>query len=135
MYTNSNDYKYLINQLIKKNVFGNNLSEDDNKRGGVLELLTTTKNFDSIDPSIIYTGRDLAVFSAFVYRTLVTYKFDNNGNYSLIPDLATDIGSYNIINDHNNKPIKSSWTFTLKNNIKFEDGTEITCEHLKICCC
>ena len=130
MYTKSNDYKYLINQLIKKNVFGNNLSEDEDKRGGILEMFMDS-SFDTFDPSIIYTGRDLALFSSLIYRTILVNDYDQNGNIILKPDLATDLGKYITIDDINGNPIKSSWTFTLKNNVKFADGSVITCEDLK----
>ena len=118
MYVNRNEYKYLINQLIQKNVLGgNNTLEDSDKIGGILEMFMDSY-IETFDPSIIYTGRDIALVSGLIYRTLIVYDYDQEGIISLLPDLATDTGKYVVINDQNWKPIKSSWTFTLKNDVK-----------------
>jgi peptide/nickel transport system substrate-binding protein len=92
------------------------------QKGGTVYLLTQNKNFTDVDPQRLYTGEDLAFFGATIMRSLVTYKVspdDAEGN-SLTPDLATDIGE--VSEDG------LTWTFTLKDGLKWEDGSELKCE-------
>jgi peptide/nickel transport system substrate-binding protein len=44
------------------------------KTGGILTLLEHEPRLDHLDPSRIYTGRDLAFMNSFHTRTLVAYN-------------------------------------------------------------
>lgn len=92
---------------------------------GTIYLLTRNKSFTDIDPQRLYTGEDLAFFGATIMRSLVSYiysKDDVEGN-TLTPDLATDTGK--VSEDG------LTWTFTLRDGLKWEDGTELKCEDVK----
>ena len=94
------------------------------KTGGKLYLLEHGEELDHLDPTRIYTGRDLAFMNSFHTRTLVAYNpVPGNAGTNLVPDLATNTG----IPSNQAK----TWTFTLRPGTKFEDGTAITCEHVK----
>jgi peptide/nickel transport system substrate-binding protein len=80
---------------------------------------------DHWDPQRMYTGVDLANATRLVYRQLVAYPASQDPAKATtpMPDLATDTG-------------KSSqggkvWTFTLKDGVKWQDGSPITCEDFK----
>jgi peptide/nickel transport system substrate-binding protein len=92
------------------------------QKGGTIYLLTRNENFTDIDPQRIYTGEDLAFFGATIMRSLVSYIYsedDVEGN-TLTPDLATDTGQ--VSEDG------LTWTFTLRDGLMWEDGTELKCE-------
>jgi peptide/nickel transport system substrate-binding protein len=92
--------------------------------GGILTMLEHEPRLDHLDPTRIYTGRDLAFMNAFHTRTLVAYNpVPGEAGAGIVPDLATNTGI----------PSKqaSVWKFTLRPGTKFEDGTTITCEHVR----
>ena len=92
------------------------------QKGGTIYLLTRNKNFTDIDPQRIYTGEDLAFFGATIMRSLVSYIYsadDVEGN-TLQPDLATDTGKVSADG--------KTWTFTLRDGLTWEDGSELKCE-------
>ncbi len=94
------------------------------KPGGILYMLEHEPRLDHLDPTRIYTGRDLAFMNSFHTRTLVAYNpVPGDAGANLIPDLATNTGV----------PSKQAkvWSFTLRPGTKFEDGTPITCEHVR----
>jgi peptide/nickel transport system substrate-binding protein len=94
------------------------------KPGGILYMLEHEPRLDHLDPTRIYTGRDLAFMNSFHTRTLVAYNpVPGEAGANLIPDLATNTGV----------PSKQAkvWSFTLRPGTKFEDGTPITCEHVR----
>jgi len=94
------------------------------KTGGILTLLEHEPRLDHMDPSRIYTGRDLAFMNSFHTRTLVAYNpVPGAAGANLIPDLATNTG----VPSNEAK----TWKFTLRPGTKFEDGTPITCEHVQ----
>jgi peptide/nickel transport system substrate-binding protein len=99
------------------------------KKGGTLYLLqpSTNKEWNQIDPQRAYTGEDLAFFGATIYRSLVAYKYDPDPvkGTSLVPDMATDLGTPNADG--------SEWKFTLRDGLTWQDGSEMTCEDLKYC--
>jgi peptide/nickel transport system substrate-binding protein len=100
-------------------------STGEHAKGGTIFVLTQAEQIDQIDPQRMYTGEDLALFGGTVYRSLEAYKFseDPTEGTSLTPDLATDLGTPNATGD--------SWSFTLRDGVTFEDGSEITCEDVK----
>ncbi len=89
--------------------------------GGTLILLTSSLQFDQVDPQRAYTGEDLAFFSATIYRSLEAYTYspDNSTASKLTPDLATDLGTPS--------DGAKTWTFTLRDGVTFQDGSPITC--------
>jgi peptide/nickel transport system substrate-binding protein len=92
------------------------------QKGGTIYLLTRNANFTDIDPQRIYTGEDLAFFGATIMRSLVSYIYspDEVEGNTLTPDLATDIGQ---VSDDG-----LTWTFTLRDGLTWEDGSELKCE-------
>jgi peptide/nickel transport system substrate-binding protein len=103
---------------------GANAASSTPRTGGTLVLLEHEPRLDHLDPSRIYTGRDLAFMNSFHTRTLVAYNpVPGAAGANLVPDLATNTG----VPSNNAK----TWTFTLRPGTKFEDGTPITCEHLQ----
>ena len=94
------------------------------KTGGILTLLEHEPRLDHLDPSRIYTGRDLAFMNSFHTRTLVAYNpVPGAAGANLVPDLATNTG----VPSNEAK----TWKFTLRPGTKFEDGVAITCEHVQ----
>jgi len=95
------------------------------KPGGTITILTDGTKFQDVDPQRIYTGEDLAFFGGTMMRALTAYKFSPDGveGTSLVPDLATDLGT----------PTENGkvWSFTLRDGVKWQDGTDMTCEDIK----
>lgn len=100
-------------------------STDTPQPGGTIYVLTQAEQIDQIDPQRMYTGEDLALFGGTIYRSLVAYKVaeDPAEGTSLVPDLATDTGTAN--------SDATSWSFTLRDGVSFQDGSPITCEDVK----
>jgi peptide/nickel transport system substrate-binding protein len=94
-------------------------------KGGTLTFLTLADQIQHLDPQRNYTGEDLAFTSGYLNRTLNVYPFstDSKKANSLQPDLATDTGTPN--------DDATSWSWTLKDGLKWEDGSDLTCEDLK----
>lgn len=105
----------------------NNPGSSGNKpvKGGTLTLLTLQDQIQHLDPQRSYTGEDLAFASGYLQRTLTAFKYSTNGETanSLTPDLATDTGTAS--------DGAKTWAFTLKDGVKFDDGTAITCADVK----
>ncbi|MSZ87120.1 MAG: hypothetical protein F2718_05595, partial [Actinobacteria bacterium] len=94
------------------------------KTGGTLILLEHTPKLDHLDPSRIYTGRDLAFENSFFIRTLVAYNpVPGAAGAGLVADLATNTG----VPSNEAK----TWKFTLRPGTTFEDGAKITCADVK----
>jgi peptide/nickel transport system substrate-binding protein len=94
-------------------------------KGGTLTFLTLQDQIQHLDPQRNYTGEDLAFTSGYLNRTLNVYKLSTDGETanSLQPDLATDTGTPN--------DDATSWSWTLKDGLKWEDGSDLTCEDIK----
>src|SRR6476620_8601613 len=94
-------------------------------KGGTLTFLTNAEQFNHLDPQRNYTGEDLAFASAYITRTLTAFKLSPDGTKSgeLVGDLATDTG----------KPSNGgkSWAFTLRDGVKWQDGSDVTCADIK----
>ncbi len=92
--------------------------------GGTLYFVTHQEQFDHMDPSRVYTGRDIAFFNSYLYRNLVSYKpVKGSAGSSLVPDLATNTG----IPSNSAK----TWKFILREGITWEDKTPVTCADVK----
>ena len=99
-------------------------SGGDAQAGGTLYYLQHYP-FESADPQRIYYGLELANYRRLIYRGLVAFPIteDEAEASTPVPDLATDTGTPN--------EDSSSWTFTIKDGVKWEDGTDITCEDFR----
>ncbi|MGW6206368.1 ABC transporter substrate-binding protein [Streptomyces sp. NPDC055089] len=92
------------------------------KKGGTLTVLNSSPQED-FDPARLYTSGGGNVPSL-VFRTLTTRnREDGAAGSKVVPDLATDLGT----------PSKNAtvWTYTLKDDLKYEDGTAITSADIK----
>lgn len=76
---------------------------------------------ESTDPSVQYY-QDTAAIMRLTNRTLTQFKMQGNKSV-LVPDMATDLGS--VSKDG------LTWSFTLKPNLKYEDGTAIKASDIK----
>lgn len=94
----------------------------DPVEGGTLHVLATT-DFSHLDPAQGWDG-GVNNFYRLIYRTLTTFAGgDTEDPTEIVPDLATDMGTPNKDN--------TVWTFTLKDDIFFDDGTPITSEDVR----
>ncbi|ONI84405.1 ABC transporter substrate-binding protein [Actinosynnema sp. ALI-1.44] len=92
----------------------------DVKKGGTLYLLSDspTQQYDPArSSSLVVTGLQ------FVHRRLTSWKVAPGQDTTIVPDLATDTG----------KPSDGgkTWTFTLKDNQKYSDGSTIKSADIK----
>ena len=92
------------------------------KKGGTLRF-GITSDWDSVDTGDTYYGLSWDFLRNYA-RTLVAFKAapGKQGN-QLVGDLATGLGKPS----DNNK----TWTYTLRDGVKFEDGTPITSKDVK----
>lgn len=76
----------------------------------------------SLDPAGLWSVTDNGIVQDLLFRSLTTMRQDEEGNYELVPDLATDLGTPNA--DF------TEWRFTLKEGIKWETGDPVTAEEV-----
>ncbi|HEY3502904.1 MAG TPA: ABC transporter substrate-binding protein [Actinocatenispora sp.] len=88
------------------------------KRGGTLYQYLEA-DYDHLDPVRAYVNNATAVGNLLV-RTLTMFKDDGKGHLTLVGDLATDAGK-----DTSGGKC-TSWQFTIKDGLKYEDGSTIT---------
>jgi peptide/nickel transport system substrate-binding protein len=95
------------------------------KTGGTIYVLTQNEQWNQVDPQRAYTGEDLAFFGGTTMRALTAYKFsaDAAEGTSLVPDMATDLGTAT----NGGK----TWSFTLRDGVTWQDGTDVTCADIK----
>ncbi len=93
-------------------------------KGGTLYYLTN-RAAEHLDPQRVYIGRDITDLGRLVYRSLVQYPVstDTATANKPVPDLATNTGT---MTDGG-----KTWSFTLKDGVKWQDGKEITCADLR----
>ncbi|HEY3530047.1 MAG TPA: ABC transporter substrate-binding protein [Nocardioides sp.] len=92
---------------------------DGAQKGGTVTVLTNTGLTTTIDPAEIYYLDTMSIGGQLMFRSLTQYKYDPDSKQMvLVPDLATDLGKHN--DDY------TKWTFTIRDGIKFEDGTSVT---------
>lgn len=81
--------------------------------------LTVEDPFESTDPAALNTSTSRAVGTELLFRTLTTFLTDpGSGDTSLVGDLAVNAGSAN--------EDDTVWTYELRDDVTFEDGTPIT---------
>ena len=88
--------------------------------GGTLRVVTS--GIDSLDPQRSYLPGVWNLMRLYT-RTLVTYNTVPGATDELVPDLATDLGT--VSEDG------LSWTFTLREGVRFENGRPITAQDVK----
>jgi peptide/nickel transport system substrate-binding protein len=90
------------------------------RTGGTLRAVSA--EIDSLDPQRSYLPGVWNLMRLYT-RTLVTYRPEPGRTDELVPDLATDLGT----------PSEDglSWTFTLREGVRFENGRPITSHDVK----
>ncbi|MEU6425335.1 ABC transporter substrate-binding protein [Microbispora sp. NPDC046973] len=91
------------------------------KSGGTVYMIDRD-DFSHLDPGRVYVNYNSSVSHLFT-RQLTAYKHDDSGNIKLVGDLATDTGT----TTDNGK----TWKFTLKDGLKWQDGSPITSADIK----
>ena len=77
------------------------------------QRLPERDSYTHLDPAQIYVV-DEGQLATLIHRGLTNYKQDDKGKYTVVGDLATDSGKQS--------DGGKTWTYTLKDGIKFEDG-------------
>ncbi|MFJ9564316.1 ABC transporter substrate-binding protein [Streptomyces fuscichromogenes] len=91
------------------------------KKGGKVYLLNDD-DFSHLDPQrVYYAWNSLAV--VVINRALTGYKVADDGSQTLVGDLATDTGTM--------KDGGKTWSFTLKDGVKWEDGSDVTVDDVR----
>jgi peptide/nickel transport system substrate-binding protein len=93
-------------------------------QGGTLYVLNQVDaTGNHLDPARIYTSGGGSVTSM-IFRTLTTrHRVPGPAGDEVVPDLATDTGTAS--------DGARTWTYHLKNGLRFEDGTPITAQDVK----
>jgi peptide/nickel transport system substrate-binding protein len=95
-------------------------AQENLKPGGTLNILTDNATFP-FDPA---KSQGLAITSnSLVHRRLTTWKVAKGQSTTVVPDLAKDTGK---ASDDG-----KTWTYTLKDDLKFSDGSPITSADIK----
>ncbi|MGW7227045.1 ABC transporter substrate-binding protein [Streptomyces cyaneofuscatus] len=84
--------------------------------GGTINVYLQS-DLTHLDPGQIYVS-DAGQFSNLIHRKLTNYQEDAEGNLTVVGDIATDSGK--------SSDDGKTWTYTLKDGIKDEDGNVIT---------
>ena len=86
------------------------------KTGGTINVYQQA-DLTHMDPGQIYVS-DAGQFANLVHRGLTNFQEDDKGNLTVVGDVATDSGK--------SSEGGKTWTYTLKDGIKDEDGNVIT---------
>ncbi|GAA3823427.1 ABC transporter substrate-binding protein [Streptomyces phyllanthi] len=90
-------------------------------KGGTIHALGPD-DFSHLDPQRIYFAWNSTVGNLYI-RCLTGYRIASGGSMKLVGDLATDTGT---MSDGG-----KTWTFTLKDGLKWEDGSDLTVEDVR----
>ena len=88
--------------------------------GGTVTYLGVAGQWEGTDPATVYYGNEIASLRRLVYRGLTALPITDDPNPVPVADLATDTGT----SDDGGL----TWTFTIKDDVKWEDGSPITGE-------
>ena len=90
------------------------------QEGGTLTVLTVNVP-STLDPTQAYYVDSVGILKDLVTRSLTQYAYNpETEDMQLIPDMATDLGRPN--------EDSTEWTFTLREGLKYEDGSEVKAE-------
>ena len=95
--------------------------------GTITVLLPGDPGPDTLDPTGGWSVTGNSIQQALTHRSLTQYARDENGQPVLVPDLATDLGTPN--DDY------TEWTFTIRDDAKWEDGKPVTAEEVAFGIC
>jgi peptide/nickel transport system substrate-binding protein len=99
---------------------GRSATAEGIKDGGTLYVLTFSEGASSLDPQRVYTGVELGAYGSTYARTLTSYvPAAGKDGASIMADMATDLGTAS--------EDLMTWTFTLRDGITWEDGSDVTC--------
>jgi peptide/nickel transport system substrate-binding protein len=90
-------------------------------KGGTIYSLEQF-DMDHLDPAQIYVSTEGAI-TVPIMRGLTGYKIDEKGGVTLVGDAATDAGT--------SKDGGKTWSFTLKDGLKWEDGSAVTTDDVR----
>jgi len=90
------------------------------KKGGTLTVSYSTAPSD-MDPSAQFYQDSGAIMTRLTQRSLTSFV-NRDGKQVLVPDLATDLGQVSADG--------LTWTFTIKDGIKYSDGSAVTAEDI-----
>ncbi|MER6225631.1 ABC transporter substrate-binding protein [Streptomyces sp900105755] len=90
-------------------------------KGGTIYSLDQF-DMDHLDPAQIYVATEGAITRP-ILRGLTGYKVDEKGGATLVGDVATDAGTM--------KDGGKTWSFTIKDGIKWEDGAELSMDDVR----
>ncbi|MER8012921.1 ABC transporter substrate-binding protein [Streptomyces griseoluteus] len=79
-------------------------------------------DMDHMDPAQIYVSTEAAI-TVPIMRGLTGYRIDDKGGCTLVGDAATDAGTM--------KDGGRTWSFTLKDGIKWEDGSDVSMDDVR----
>lgn len=98
---------------------------EEAKSGGTIYMFTISEEWDDVDPQRAYTGEDMAFFGSTITRSLTQFIFSDDPAVAntIQPDMATDTGTAT--------PDATAWSFTLRDGLTWQDGSEVTCEDVK----
>ncbi|GAA1218725.1 ABC transporter substrate-binding protein [Kitasatospora nipponensis] len=92
-------------------------------RGGTLHILSN-QDFSQLDPTRNWVEPEMDFGLRTLYRTLTTFKAAPGATgLEIVPDLATDLGTPS--------DGAKTWTFHLKDGLKYEDGSPIVADDIK----
>ncbi len=99
-------------------------SKGSSSGGGTLTYYIRSA-YEHTDPQRSYLGVEMTNFSRTVYRGLVAFPISSDPTVATtpVPDLATTTGT----SSNNAK----TWSYTIKDGVKWQDGKAITCEDFK----
>ncbi|MFE0463347.1 ABC transporter substrate-binding protein [Kitasatospora sp. NPDC058965] len=92
-------------------------------KGGTLHILSN-QDISQLDPARNWTEPEMDFGIRLLYRTLTTFKAaPGKDGLQIVGDLATDTGQ--------SSDGDKTWTFHLKDGVKYEDGTPIVSQDIK----
>jgi len=95
------------------------------KAGGEITVLAPDPDDGptDLDPASLWSVTNNSIAQDLLFRSLTQFRRDaDTGQYVLVPDLATDLGTPN--DDF------TEWRFTLKDGIKWENGDPVTADEV-----
>lgn len=93
------------------------------KDGGTITVyLPGDPGPSDLDPTNGWSVTGNSIQQALTSRSLTQYRRNDDGSITLVPDLATDLGSHNA--DY------TEWSFTIRDGAKWENGDPVTADQV-----